>query len=283
MKANRYFLFIFSILIMQIEVTGQNTETTGPDKGKLMIVGGGAGEGIYKKWIELIGGPGIPIVVIPTAAGHESYSQDASGAVKMRALGAVDVTVIHANTKAEAESEEFLYALKKAKAVWFGGGRQWRLVDAYGGTKAEKVFWDILKAGGTIGGSSAGATIQGSYLARGDTQNNQIMMGDHEQGFGFIKNIAIDQHVIARNRHFDMFDILKNEPDLLGISIDENTAIVVHGNEFEVVGDSYVLIYDRTFWSKEGTSLKTLPSPDRSFYFLRSGDKYDMKSRKVIK
>ncbi len=283
MQVRNYFQLIFLLIIMQIDITGQNIETTGPESGTLMVVGGGAKEGIYEKWIELVGGPETPIVVIPTAAGRESYDQDASGAELMRALGATDVTVIHASTKEEAESEVFLSALKKAKAIWFGGGRQWRLVDAYAGTKAEAIFWDILKAGGSIGGSSAGATIQGSYLARGDTQNNQIMMGDHEQGFGFIKNMAIDQHVIARNRHFDMFDILKKRPDLLGISIDENTAIIVHGDEFTVLGDSYVIIYDGTFWSREGSSLKTLPEPKQSFYFLRSGDKYNMKLRKVIK
>ena len=97
-----------------------------------------------------------------------------------------------------------------------------------------------------------------------------------------IKNIAIDQHVIARNRHFDMFDILKNRPELLGISIDESTAVVVRGNTFRVIGDSYVIIYDGTFWSREGWGSKTLPPSDKLFYFLRNGDEYDMEKREVI-
>ena len=108
------------------------------------------------------------------------------------------------------------------------------------------------------------------------------MMGDHEDGFGFIKNIAIDQHVLARNRQFDMFDILKNRPELLGIGIDERTAVVVEGNTFEVVGESKVLVYDGTFWSREGSQLKKIPSKDNLFYFLQAGDQYDMKDRKVI-
>ena len=168
-----------------------------------------------------------------------------------------------------------------ATGVWFSGGRQWRLVDSYKGTKTEKMFWDVLNRDGVIGGSSAGATIQGSYLARGDTRNNQIMMGDHEEGFAFIKNIAIDQHVIARNRHFDMFNILDRKPGLLGLSIDEGTAILVKGNEFEVIGKSYVMIFDGTFWSREGSDLKILPN-DNLFYFLRSGDQYDLENRRVI-
>ena len=139
----------------------------------------------------------------------------------------------------------------------------------------------VLERGGVIGGSSAGATIQGSYLARGDTQNNQIMMGDHQEGFSFLKNVAIDQHVLARNRQFDMFEILKKHPELLGIGIDENTAIIVQGNQFEVVGENYVLVYDGKFWSREGSDLKNLPEKANIFYFLRNGDKYDLSNRKV--
>ena len=107
-------------------------------------------------------------------------------------------------------------------------------------------------------------------------------MGDHEVGFGFIKNIAIDQHVLARNRQFDMFSILKNRPELLGIGLDESTAVVVQKNTFDVIGESKVLIYDGTFWSREGSQLKNLPPKDGLFYFLQSGDRYDMKARKVI-
>jgi len=108
------------------------------------------------------------------------------------------------------------------------------------------------------------------------------MMGDHEKGFGFIKNIAIDQHVLARNRQFDMFDILKNKPELLGIGIDEGTAAIVKGNVFEVIGKSKVLIYDGTFWSREGSALKTVPEKEKRFYFLQEGDRYNLKERKVI-
>jgi cyanophycinase len=107
------------------------------------------------------------------------------------------------------------------------------------------------------------------------------MMGNHEEGFGFLKNVAIDQHVLARNRQFDMFDILKNRPELLGIGIDENTAIIVHGNQFKVIGESYVIVYDGTFWSREGSDLKNLPEKTKLFYFLHSGDEYDLLNRKV--
>jgi len=107
-------------------------------------------------------------------------------------------------------------------------------------------------------------------------------MGDHQEGFGFLRNVAIDQHILVRNREFDMFEILKIHPDLLGIGIDEGTAIIVRGNQFEVTGLSYVAVYDGTFWSREGNALLNTTNPN-GFYFLRKGDKYDLLNRKVIK
>lgn len=280
--------FLLLFFFLGINPTTQDfaalqAQTTGPEKGSLVVVGGGgAGDEILQKFIELAGGPEAALVVIPTAGGREEYDSDAGVADRLRDLGAENVQVVHTYDSAEADTEDFAQPIEEAMGVWFGGGRQWRLVDAYGGTRTEAAFHDVLERGGVIGGSSAGATIQGSYLARGDTRNNQIMMGDHEAGFGFIKNIAIDQHVLARNRHFDLFNILDERPELLGVGIDEKTAMIVQGNTFEVMGPSYVLVYDRSFWSREGSNRKELPPANRLFYFLRDGDRYDMLQRKKI-
>ena len=280
-----YFRFTILFMFTAVSCLAQNSEpnpmTTGPDNGTLMIVGGGhLSDEILLKFIELAGSNDAPIVVIPTAGGQDEYDQTAGDF--LRKFGATNVTVLHTTNPKDADKNSFSKPLENAKGIWFTGGRQWRLVDAYAGTRTERLFWEILNRGGVIGGTSAGATIQGSYLARGDTQNNQIMMGDHEAGFGFIKNIAIDQHVLVRNRQFDLFDILKNKPELLGIGIDENTAIVVTQNQFEVIGESYVLIYDQNFWSREGSELKKLPDKNSMFYFLKKGDRYDMKDREVV-
>lgn len=285
MKSNLFLLFFaFSIFLIpstHCQDSAASTLTVGPENGSLFIVGGGRlSENLILDFIELAGGMDAPIVVIPTAGGRPTYDNRQGNFI--RNAGATNVTMLHTYDRKVADSEAFIEPLKNAKAVWFQGGRQWRLVDAYANTKSEAMFWQILERGGVIGGSSAGATIQGSYLARGDTKNNQIMMGDHEEGFGFMKNVAIDQHVLARNRQFDLFDILKKRPELLGIGIDENTAIIVKGNEFEVRGSSYVLMYDQSFWSREGSDMKTLPKKEAMFYFLRHGDKYDLKNRKVI-
>ncbi len=132
-------------------------------------------------------------------------------------------------------------------------------------------LWALLERGGVIGGSSAGATIQGSYLARGDTETNEIMMGDHEVGLAFLKNVAIDQHLLRRNRQFDLLEITAARPELLGIGLDENTAIVVQGDEFEVIGQSYVAIYDNARQIDSGGD----------FYFLSPGDRYNLATREA--
>jgi cyanophycinase len=260
-----------------------NGTSVGPENGHLVIVGGNLqSASIYERIIALAGGPDAPIVVVPTAGGEPTYSTNFSTAVAFRRLGATNVTVLHTYDPAVADTNDFIAPLLEAKGIFFGGGRQWRLVDAYAGTKSEKAFHAVLDRGGVISGSSAGASIIGSFLARGDTANNQVMIGDHTVGFGYMKNTAIDQHVLVRNRHFDMFDILREYPELLGLAIDEDTAIVVHKNEAEVIGDTYALVYDGGFWSREGSESKNLPPSNALFYFLRPGDKYDLGARKVI-
>ncbi|KAF2225881.1 hypothetical protein BDZ85DRAFT_192607 [Elsinoe ampelina] len=262
--------------------TTANT-TIGPENGSLVIVGGAlTSDSIWQRIIDLAGGPDAPIVVIPTAGGVATYDQNFSSAQSFRRLGATKVTVLHTYDPAVADTEEFVAPLLEAKGIFFGGGRQWRLVDAYAGTRSEREFQGVLDRGGVISGSSAGASIQGSFLARGDTANNQVMIGDHTVGFGYLKNTAIDQHVLVRNRQFDMFDILKVYPELLGVAIDEDTALIVNKNEAEVFGSTYAIIYDGKFWSREGSDLKNLPPPESRFYFLRPGDKYDLALREVV-
>jgi cyanophycinase len=109
----------------------------------------------------------------------------------------------------------------------------------------------------------------GSYLVRGDTRSNDIVQGDHEVGFGFLKSTAIDQHLLARNRQFDLVGVVMARPELLGIGIDENTAVVVRGDAFEVIGRGYVAIYDRGAMLDSGGL----------FYFLAPGDGFDLRTR----
>jgi len=259
-------------------------KSIGPDQGKLLIIGGAASDIFYEKFMELVGGAGAPIVVIPTAITSDPLSGEDLERFKKSFLnrGFRNVTVLHTRDREEANDEEFVEPIRKARGVWFSGGRQWRHADSYLNTLTHEAFFELLNRGGVIAGSSAGATIQGSYLARGDTRKNTIMMGDHEQGLGFITHVAIDQHLFARNRQFDMFEILENRPELLGIGLDEDTGIVVEGDQFTVFGNSYVAIYDGTRWSAERDTIYALPAGSRDFYLLSQGQDYDLKHRRII-
>ena len=168
---------------------------------------------------------------------------------------------------------------------------RWNIIRSLMSTKTQEIFFKVLEKSGVIGGSSAGASTQASYLVRGDTKTNIVMMGDHEEGFGFITHCAIDQHLLALNRQFDIFEILEAHPRLLGIGLDENTAIVVHGDAFEVIGENYVAIYDGTFcqfirdkkdWSVERPEITELPERSEQFYLLGAGRRYHLAERKVI-
>lgn len=282
--------FIISILVFQSglysQIAHDRNNSSGYPNGTLIIIGGGpVGLEIIDEFKKNAGDDSARIVVIPTAMEDNQLQNDSDfSQIKKRFEdnGFKNVMILHTRDSSMANDEKFIEPLKTATGIFFEGGRQWRIADGFLNTKAHREMFKLLDRGGVIAGTSAGATIQGSYLARGDTKNNQIMMGDHEVGLGFLKNVAIDQHVLARNRQFDMFEILKKHPELLGIGIDESTAMVVKGDVFEVIGKSYVVIFDKSFWSREGSDLKNLPEKDALFYFLRSGDRYNIKERRVI-
>ncbi len=246
----------------------------GPEAGSLVIVGGAMrSPEIYRRFIELAGGPDAPIVYIPTAGGGDEYDEFYQGLNAWRENGARNVSILHTTDPDVADTEEFIEPLRRAGGVFFGGGRQWRLVDAYGGTRTEEAIRAVLERGGVIGGSSAGASIQGSYLVRGDTETNTVMMGDHEEGFGYLRNVGIDQHVLRRNRHYDLIGVVEAHPELLGIGIDENTALVVRGDDADVIGESYVLIYDN----------QSTVGDDGRFYFLAPGDRFNLATREAMR
>jgi cyanophycinase len=176
-----------------------------------------------------------------------------------------------------ADTEAFVKDLREADAVWFDGGRQWNIVDSYANTLTLKEFHKVLERGGVIGGSSAGATIQGDYLVRGAVAGANIMMTpekEHEKGFAFLRRSAIDQHINARMRWDDLIPVIQKMPTLLGIGLSEGTAIIVKGDTFEVMGKWKVAIHDNA----------RLYQPwEKPYYVLSAGDVYDMKARRVIK
>ncbi len=264
----------------------------GPEKGSLLIIGGNVGSttAIWNKFTELAGGKDNAIIVVITAGAGDSAAFDQRDVEEVKKqTGIKNVTLLHAGSLAEANSEKFVAPLKQATGVYFIGGRQWRIADAYLNTLTHQAFFDLLNRGGVIAGSSAGATIQGSFLWRGDTKGAQVLIGDHTQGLGFLKNAAIDQHLLKRNRQFDMVNFIRQSPALIGIGLDEATAILVQGDSLQVIGKSYVAIYDyNTIIGNNEKHINNNEPEDFTvsagpFFFLSEGQKYDLRNRKVIR
>jgi cyanophycinase len=251
--------------------------TVGPPRGSVIVVGGGSlGPEIYAKFIERAGGPSALIVDVPTAGGDSVYSASYRGTQAWKAAGVKNIVVLHTIDRRIADSDSFVAPLKRAGGVWFEGGRQYHLVDRYAGTKTEREFHNVLARGGVVGGSSAGASILGSFLVRGAPSNNNfiIVYPGYETGFGFLRGVGIDQHVVARERLPDLADsLLPRHPEVLGISEDEGTAWVVRGDVGEIIGRNKAFVYGG----------KDANDPGKPFLTLYPGDRYDLAARRVIR
>jgi cyanophycinase len=257
----------------------------GPAKGTLIIQGGGsdAGTGIFETFINKAGGLDAKIIVVPTAGGNRTPDgqvrvyQEEQVVASWKKRGATNVHMLHTHDPKVADTEEFAKVLRDANAVWFDGGRQWNIVDSYASTLTLREFHKVLERGGVIGGSSAGATIQGDYLVRGAIAGSEIVMTpepEHEHGFAFLRKVAIDQHINTRNRWDDIIPVIKKYPDMLGIGLSEGTAIVVTGDRFEVLGKWKVAVHDNT---------RVYQPWEKPYYVLSLGDVYNMKTRKIEK
>ena len=238
---------------------------SGPAKGHLIVIGGGdVGSEILDRFAALAGGLDAPIVVIPTAGeGVPSLERH-----PLTRHGFRHLVQLHTNDRKVADSAKFVAELQAARGVWIDGGRQWRLVDSYLGTKTVREMDNLLERGGVI----AGATIQGSYLVRGAREGNTMMMAKgYEEGFGFLRNVAIDQHLNGRHRENDLVPVISLKPELLGIGLDEATAIVIEGNTFAVLGAGKVAIYDTNYG---------VGADGKAYYWLEAGDCFDITARK---
>ncbi len=264
------------IIIGSCMASRASEPVVGPANGSLVIVGGGRlPRSVVDEFVRLAGGVEQPVVIIPTASEGEEWNNEFVEKSFLRKAGFETITVLHTRDPKVADTDDFIEPLRTARAVWITGGRQWRLADSYLGTRTEKELHALLARGGVIGGSSAGATIQGSYLVRGAPEGNLTMMAEgHEAGFGFVKNCAIDQHFIARKRHFDLYLVMQRFPQMLGFGIDEATALIVQGDTARVVGDSDILVHN---------GAEVPEDPDQPYITLHPGDVFDLATRKRVR
>jgi cyanophycinase len=199
---------------------------------KLFIGGGGAMAGLVDAFRELAG-PQARLVVI--LGGTDQPDLEAHRQ-RWQARGFEDVFVLHTDDKSVAASPEFARPLESASAVWIGGGLQQNLAELYVDTPVETQLIRLLKRGGTIGGSSAGAAIQTKAMLFGGTVQPQV-----GRGFDLLPGAIVDQHFLKRNRLRRLIDAIRRHPELIGYGIDEGTALIANRGKLRVVGRSYVL------------------------------------------
>lgn len=247
-------------------------------RGTLLIVGGGGfTPDMVQLFVDRAGGQEARIVVIPTAEERPRLN-DRGDFRRFLDAGAGRVDVVHCADASRTLGEDDLKPLVDATGVWFGGGRQWRFIDAYEGTPFVTLCHAVLARGGVIGGSSAGATIQGEYLVRGHPLGNTVMMAEgYERGFGFLPGAAIDQHFTQRNRAADLQGVKRAHPQLVCLGVDESTALEVSGSRGRVIGAGTVSVYDRR-------PAEAPDDPERWLepVVLASGEVYDFSTRSIV-
>jgi cyanophycinase len=262
-------------------------------KGHLVIIGGGdKTEYIMQRIVDLAGGPDAKIIIIPNASSEPKESAEYN-VEEFKNLGCTNVDYIMFNRE-DADKDSLLEILSGATGIFFSGGDQSYLTRDMLGTKLlEKVF-EIYNNGGVISGTSAGAAVMSKLMITGNElinkDSSEIFISiqknnvEVKEGFGFIKSAFIDQHFIKRKRLNRSISVVLENPNLLGIGIDESTCIVVYPDEtFEVLGENQVMIFDATNCrdvklDKNGN----LGGENIIMHLLINGDRFDLKSKEVI-
>lgn len=257
-------------------------------KGHLFIVGDGADEKyILERYVALAGGPEkARIIVLPMA----SSIPDTVGMRHVSLLTSIGVR--HAQylvfSREQALRSEFADTLNNATGIFFTGGDQSRLAAVLVGTPVQQKLMELYRNGATIGGGSAGAAIMSRVMITGDellhkdstTSFVSILKGNIKtsEGLGFLDDAIIDQHFVRRKRHNRLISTVLEHPNLVGIGIDERTAIIVFPDHTcEVFGKSCVVVYDaRKATSLRSTDEALIGGAGLTVHVLLEGDRYNI-------
>jgi len=258
----------------------------------LFIVGGGPQPpALVQEFVDLAGGAGHAKIIVFAMASSSGLQSGEEKAADLRKLGAVARNVFVDSTHADMDSVAHL--LDDATGVWFGGGDQVLLAKALKGTKTERAIHRRYEAGAVIGGTSAGAAVLSRTMITGDerhlgglrpvvdTSGNSAFMTilrDNivvDGGFGFLTNAIVDQHFIRRRRSNRLVSVVLEQPEHLGVGIDESTALIVEPDgRWRVVGESAAVVYDarRAAITPAGV---TLGASGLVMHVLPAGSRYD--------
>lgn len=221
------------------------------ERGKLVIIGGAEDkEGdckILREFVRCAGGTQSTIAVLTAATSDPRRAGEDYIRVFER-LGVEDVRVLNTIHREDADAPESLHILEKATGAFFTGGDQAQIIECIKGTQLDTLLHQRHREGMVIGGTSAGAAIMPDVMImEGDSETNPRMdavkMG---VGMGFLHSVVIDQHFAQRGRLGRLIAALLQQPAILGFGIDEDTAIIVDGDELTVVGRGAVTVVDES-------------------------------------
>ena len=218
--------------------------------GTVIVIGGAEDKirdrVILGRFLGLAGGEDARIVVISTASSLGFEAGERYRAV-FGELGAKSVRPMHAMTRAQANDETFARGLRDATGIFLTGGNQLRLSSTIGGTRLAQAVLDRFRDGAVVGGTSAGASAMSTHMiafgASGGTPKHR--MAALAAGLGVLPSVIIDQHFQQRNRLGRLLSVIAQNPSLLGLGVDEDTAGVVGPDGvMEVIGRGSITIVD---------------------------------------
>jgi cyanophycinase len=250
-----------------------------PPKGKLVIVGGGGTtDGIFARALELAGGKDARMLIVPQASGDAEESGESSRK-HWSEKGVRNISVLD-----HKDEKGALRAIERADLIWISGGDQSRLAERLGKTALPAAMRKRYQEGAVVGGTSAGAAIMSQrMLVGGDKADlDTIRSGGSQtsEGFGLWPEAIIDQHFVARQRFTRLLTCVLDNPDFVGIGIDERTAVLVDGARCEVLGESSVLVIDaRAAQKRPSKSGETLSASDLKLHVLHAGDTFEIAAR----
>ena len=260
-------------------------------KGRILAIGGAEHRGadgiILGEFIKQAGGPKARVVVIVTGA-EEDPEVGKTYTKVFEQLGAKDTAVIQITQREEASDERRLSAVEQATGVFFPGGDQLHATALLGGTPMDKTIHDRYDSGVIIAGTSAGAAMMSDAIViRGNAERNPVL-GGIEMGHGleFLLGAIIDTHFSQRGRYGRLISAVAQYPHVLGIGIDENTAMLVIDGIFTVIGEGAVTIIDASASSYTNLPLirmgDNLALHDIRLHILADGYKFDLNKRLPI-
>lgn len=259
----------------------------GGSAGTLIIIGGHEdkkGDRVILKEVARRVGQGR--LVVTSVASHEPEGYFEGYEQVFRELGLSNTSDLYINERSESVLEEKLSTFDGATGVFFTGGDQLRITSQIGDTPIEQRVQDIYAAGGVICGTSAGASAMcETMLVKGRGSESYRVGGLRmAPGLGLIPSVIIDQHFAERGRMGRLLGAVAQNPRLLGIGIDEDTAIVVEGEQFTVLGSGAVYVVDGAGVTHSNIAEAqvdgVLSMYDVRLHVLSSGERFDLNSRR---